>query len=109
MQASARVGADGGVAGSRALIAVLDQPQARQRDVLVLGQAPREQRQQIVERALLRQLEQQLLKRVGGGAADFRPQHAFKLREGSFPRRKFAVENTSFRGARGGATVARSR
>ena len=49
-----------GVGAGRALVAGLQQPQARQRDVLVLDQPPRAQRQQSSSDRSLRQLQQQL-------------------------------------------------
>ena len=45
------------------------------------------------------QLQQELFEGVRSGRADLRPQHATRLRERSFPQRKFAVENTRSRGA----------
>ena len=56
----------GAFAHARAAIALVEQPQARERDVFVFGQPARDQRQQVVQRSLLRQLEQQLLELIRG-------------------------------------------
>ena len=94
MQTTRAIAAGGGVGTAVALIAGIDQPQARQRDVLVLGQALGHERQKLVERVLVGELQQQLFEGVRSGRADLRPQHGTSLRERSFRKRKFAVENT---------------
>jgi hypothetical protein len=81
------------------LIARIDQPQARQRDVLVLGQALGHEREELIERALVSELQQKLFEGVRSGRADLRPQHDPSLRERSFRKRKFAVETARLRRA----------
>jgi hypothetical protein len=70
VQAGRAIGADPRVGTGRALVAGVEQPQAGERDVLVLDQASRAKRQEILERSFARKLEQKLAKRVRRGSAD---------------------------------------